>query len=100
MNELDIKFEELCDNNDMPRIIDVGMFKYGPDMFKEFHQDSEKYNSEDWDDVKYILQKHDKFEDFVRNFEKYEIEMDEKDPNHWRNRKKAIDDLTKNFNNL
>ncbi len=92
-------FRKLCDHTDMPHLVDVCWFKYGIDPFKQW-QDQDKYNSEDWEDLQYDLEQIGKFEDFVQNFETYEIEKDSADPFHWRHRKNDMDKLMSAFDDL
>lgn len=92
-------FLDLCNRTDMAHLVDVAWFKYGKEGLEQWF-DSEKYNSEDWEDLQYDLEQLDKFEDFVNNYDAYEDEKEEADPYHWKNRKKAMDKLMSAFDDL
>ncbi len=92
-------FLDLCNRIDMAHLVDVCLFKYGKDKFLKFLE-TEKYNSEDWEDLQYSLEQIGQFDDFVENFDKYEDEKDTADPYHWKGRKKDMDNLMKALDDL
>lgn len=96
----EIKFIELCEGYDLPTIIELAAFKYGAEPFKEFLEDQDKFNSEEFDDIKYILQQNGWFDEFVDNWDAFTIEKDENDPFHWRFRKKQMERFSSDWDKI
>jgi hypothetical protein len=56
------------------------------------------YNPDEiYEIIEYELKAKNIWEDFLENYERYEIEKDEADPFHWRNRLKRQEEFEKTF---
>jgi hypothetical protein len=91
------KFRELAEDNEYA-ILEICVFKYGKEPFLSLitppEEGSEEFEYElIYYDIQHCLQKIGKLEELVENFEKFEIEKDEADPFHWRNKQKHIENL-------
>lgn len=86
---------------DVYQLYDLLVFKYGnifKDSLESIDSEEDDYNPDYiYDIIKYELESHNLLEDFLNNYEKYIIEKDEKDPMHWRYRKKIQDGISKNW---
>lgn len=100
----DTQWIEIMETFDVYQLYELLVFKYG-EIFTEtkklIDEYEEDYNPDHlYDNIEYELKKHKKWQDFLNNYQQYSIEKDEKDPFHWRNRKKEMDKLTSDWDNL
>ena len=98
-------WDDIIASHDVGQLLDLIYFKYGkdsvPESSKEFDEYEGDYNPDDiYDSIRFELEESGKLDDFMQNYQAYEIEKDEADPFHWRYRKKQQDDFNRKFNNL
>lgn len=78
--------------------MDILTFKYGKEIFKDVQDGIDEYEGdynpdEFYEQIRFALEQNNIFQDFIENYEEYEIEKDENDPFHWRYRLKKQDEL-------
>lgn len=87
----------IMETYDVYQLYELLVFKYG-DIFKETKVSIDEYEGDYNPDhiyeiIKYELESLNIYEDFINNYSDYEIEKDEADPYHWRNRMKSQNNL-------
>lgn len=92
-------WEDVISSVDVYQLFEILLFKYGkgflPDTEKAIDEEESDYNPDHiYEIIKYEMEDKGEFEDFITNFDKYQIEMQENDPFHWRHRKKQQDKWT------
>ncbi len=86
---------------DIYQLYELLVFKYGK-VFTDTKQSIDEYDGDYNPDhiyevVEMELKSLGKWDDFLQNYTSYQNEKEEADPFHWKNRKKAYDDLAKSF---
>lgn len=104
LESISTDWESIEEALDVYQLYELLFFKYG-DVFTDTKQAIEEedgyYNPEHiYEIIKWELDRLKLFDDFVENFEKYQIERDEADPFHWRHRKKKQDDFISKWDKL
>ena len=99
------KWELVKESFDVCQLLEVLIFKYGREILKnsldDYAANEDDYNPDEiYETIQYELEQAKKYDDFLLNYEAYEIEKDEADPLHWRHRKKIQDKLGESFRNL
>lgn len=96
-------WQDIEDALDVYQLMELLEFTYGKDKFQELHDEiyatEEDYNPDEYyEQIKWRLEELNLLEDFVSNFDQYQITQQENDPFHWRYRNKHYGDLGKNWN--
>jgi hypothetical protein len=94
-------WEEVQSALDVFQLYELLVFKYGPiftDTKQAIDEYEDDYNPDHIYEVIEMELKYQKnWEDFLKNWQKYQNEKEESDPYHWKNRKKMYDELVKSF---
>jgi len=96
-------WQDIENQYDVYQLMEIIIFKYGKekfmDLLKDINEEESDYNPDEfYEQIKFVLDKHDLLNDFIENYEEYQIEKDENDPYHWRHRQKEQEKLSKGFN--
>jgi hypothetical protein len=100
----DDQWENVISTYDVGQLLELIKSAYGPimvDSNQDFTDYDEDYNPEHlYDTIRWELEKLNKFNDFVENYNNYVIQMEENDPFHWRHRAKQFKNLTDSWGDL
>lgn len=97
-----LEWKNIESSLDVYQLMELLEFTYSKDKFKELHDEinekEEDYNPDEYyEQIKWRLEELELLDDFIENFEEYQIKQQESDPFHWRNRNKRMDDLMKGW---
>jgi len=94
-------WEEIQGAYDVFQLMEILMFKWR-EQFLELNTEIFEYEgdynpTEYYEQIRYVLEQNNLFDEYLENWEQYGIEKDENDPFHWRYRKKQQDNLMKGW---
>jgi len=89
---------------DVYQLYELLVFKYGK-IFTDTKQAIDEYEDDYNPDhiyeiIEYELKSKNLWKEFLENYQVYEIEKDEADPFHWRNRLKRQEELMRRFDDM
>lgn len=97
-------WEEIQGALDVYQLYELLQFKYGDvliDTKQAIDEEDGDYNPDHiYEIIEYELKNKDLFTDFITNWKEYQIEKEEADPYHWRNRNKSYANLLSKWKDI